>query len=475
MISGLKPYPAMKDSAVEWLGAVPADWKVLRTAHLLREVDVRSKTGTETHLSMSQRLGLVPSSEMEERRLVSESYVGAKLCQVDDLVLNRLKAHLGVFARASQPGLVSPDYTVLRPVSPQGTTAFLEYVLKSMSCRSELRMRAKGLVEGFWRLYTDDFYQIKLPVPPIHEQAAIVRFLDHADRRIGRYIRAKQKLIKLLEEQKQTIIHSAVTRGLDSRWRLQPSGVDWLGHVPEHWEVVRNKVVCRLGTGHTPSRKIDEYWRNCDIPWFTLGDVHQIRGDKVKYVFDTNERVSELGLANSAAVRLPAGTVILSRTASVGFSAILGCEMATSQDFMAWTPGERVFGEYLLAVLRAMRPEFKRLMYGSTHNTIYMPTLHAFRMPLPPRSEQEAIVRYVDDVLKSCDKTVAGAEREVALLREYRTRLIADIVTGKLDVREAAARLPADAEEVETPDEIDPETDPAEAVGLDAVPAEAEV
>ena len=174
MIDGLKPYPVYKDSGAPWLDRVPDHWDVTRSRNLLREVDTRSKTGEETHLSMSQRLGLVPSSAIEEKRLVSESYVGAKLCELDDLVLNRLKAHLGVFARASQPGLVSPDYTVLRSVSNSATIAFLEYVLRSLPCRTELRTRAKGLVEGFWRLYTDDFYQIKLPVPPVSEQNAIV-------------------------------------------------------------------------------------------------------------------------------------------------------------------------------------------------------------------------------------------------------------------------------------------------------------
>jgi type I restriction enzyme S subunit len=117
MIDGLKPYPVYNDAGAPWLGRVPKHWDVTRARNLLREMDVRSKTGAETHLSMSQRLGLVPSAEMEQRRLVSESSVGAKLCEIGDLVLNRLKAHLGVFARASQPGLVSPDYTVLRRIS----------------------------------------------------------------------------------------------------------------------------------------------------------------------------------------------------------------------------------------------------------------------------------------------------------------------------------------------------------------------
>ena len=144
MIDGLRPYPDMKPSGVEWLGEVPAHWEFLRSKYAFREVDSRSNTGEETHLSMSQRLGLVPADQVE-RSLVSDSYVGGKLVERDDLVLNRLKVHLGVFAYAKQSGLISPDYTVLRPAE-RANVRFFEFVLKSTACQAELRTRAKGIV-----------------------------------------------------------------------------------------------------------------------------------------------------------------------------------------------------------------------------------------------------------------------------------------------------------------------------------------
>ena len=193
MIDGLRPYPEMKASGLPWLADVPAHWDVRRSKYGFREVDSRSATGQETHLSMSQRSGLVPASQVE-KSLVSESYVGARLVKKDDLVLNRLKAHLGVFAHARQPGLISPDYTVLRP-ELCANVRFFEYVLKSSACRAELRVRAKGIVEGFWRLYTNDFYDIRLPMPPLDEQRLIVRFLDWHGAQTAKLIRAKKKLI----------------------------------------------------------------------------------------------------------------------------------------------------------------------------------------------------------------------------------------------------------------------------------------
>ena len=145
MIADLKPYPAMKDSGVEWLGAVPEHWEVLRTKCFFSEIDKRSITGEETHLSMSQKMGLVPS-DMVQSSLTSESYKGGKLCEVEDLVLNRLKAHLGVFALAKQAGVISPDYSVFRKIREMNTTYF-ELVLRSSACRHELRVRAKGIVD----------------------------------------------------------------------------------------------------------------------------------------------------------------------------------------------------------------------------------------------------------------------------------------------------------------------------------------
>ena len=165
---------------------------------------------------MSQKLGLVPSSMVKHRTLISASYAGGKLCDVDDLVLNRLKAHLGVFARARDSGVISPDYTVLRKIRPMAVEYF-EHVLRSPSCRGELKIRAKGLVEGFWRLYTDDFYDIRLPVPPYEEQASIVNGLHGATNEITTTMQRIEREVELLREYRTRLIADVVTGKLDVR------------------------------------------------------------------------------------------------------------------------------------------------------------------------------------------------------------------------------------------------------------------
>jgi type I restriction enzyme S subunit len=165
--------------------------------------------------------------------------------------------------------------------------------------------------------------------------------------------------------------------------------------------------------------------------------VWQIRNGQVEYIYETAEKISELGLANSAARLLPKGTVVLSRTASVGFSAILGVDMATTQDFVNWVCGSTLRPEYLLYVFRSMTHEFRRLTMGSTHQTIYMPDVGGFSTPIPPVPEQDQIVAFIRKATARIDALVAKVRDAIERLKELRSALISSAVTGNIDVREA--------------------------------------
>jgi type I restriction enzyme S subunit len=221
---------------------------------------------------------------------------------------------------------------------------------------------------------------------------------------------------------------------------MKDSGIEWLGQVPEHWLVVPVRYAAKLESGHTPSRSRPDWWENCKYPWISLSDVWQIRDGITKYITETKEKISDLGLANSAARLLPKGTVVLSRTASVGFSGIMGGEMATTQDFANWVCTSRLIPEFLLLVFRSMKDEFERLKYGSTHNTIYMPDIVRFRFALPPLPEQEATIRFLDERLASFQAFISDAERGISLLQERRSALISAAVTGQIDVRGLAPK-----------------------------------
>ena len=214
---GLHNNVSTKNSGVEWIEDIPEHWQTMRCKYLFSERDERSQEGQEQHLSMSQKYGLVPDSQLDERRMLSESYAGGKLCYKDDLVLNRLKAHLGVFALSPQSGVISSDYTVLIPNTERVLPTFAETVLKSDRCRGELRIRVRGIIEGFWRLYTDDFNTIVLPVPPIEEQAEIMEYIIEFRDKTKKYEDSLAQEISTLQEFKTRLISDVVTGKIDVR------------------------------------------------------------------------------------------------------------------------------------------------------------------------------------------------------------------------------------------------------------------
>jgi hypothetical protein len=218
---------------------------------------------------------------------------------------------------------------------------------------------------------------------------------------------------------------------------VRGTGADWAPETNKAWGWAPYQYFAVLGTGHTPSRSDASLWEDCSIPWLTTGDVKHLRDHRREYLDETEYKLSERGLANSAARLLPARTVALSRTASVGFSVIMSVPMATSQDFFTWTCDEqKLLPEYLLYVLRAMkfRGQFDRLMYGSTHKTIYFPDLVQLRGPVPPVAEQQAIVDQLRAKSRRAHELISRIGKMTELLQRRRRALITAAVTGQIDV-----------------------------------------
>jgi type I restriction enzyme S subunit len=441
MIADLKPYPAMKKSGVPWLGDVPENWKIQRAKTLFFLVDVRSKSGSEELLTVSSNHGVVPRRTANVTMFKAESYAGHKLCWPGDLVINSLWAWARGLGVSEHHGIVSTAYGVYRPQSANTLDPrFVHELVRSSPFHWELRVRSKGVWTSRLQLTDDSFLSAPFPIPPLTEQAAIVRFLDHADRRIRRYIRAKQKLIKLLEEQKQAIIHRAVTRGLDPNVRLKPSGVEWLGEVPEHWEV-RCFPRCAIERadyrGATPTKTESGVF---------LVTAKNIRKGWIDYE-TSREFVSEHDYAKIMQRGLPrAGDLLLTTEAPLGHAARVDREdIALAQRVIRFRMRpDTLDSEFALHAV--LSPYFQHQLLqrgtGSTAIGIKASKLPQLQVLCPPLLEQKAITRYVEVECASPSRAIDRARAEVELLREYRTRLIADVVTGKLDVREAAANLP---------------------------------
>lgn len=416
MIREIPSYSAYRPSSVPWLGDVPAHWEVRRAKTLYREVDERSTTGTEELMSVSHKTGVTPRKR-NVTMFLAESNVGYKVCKPGDIVINTMWAYMAALGVARQEGLVSPSYGVYRPLHPKSLSPdYSDLLLRTEEYRMAYLARSTGITDSRLRLYPESFLGIPLLCPPLPEQAAIVRYLDHADRRIRRYVEAKQKLIALLEEEKQAVTNRAVTRGLDPNVHLKPSGVEWLGDVPAHWEVRRLKQVCRLSYGDSLSADSRE-----------LGEVP---------VYGSNGPVGHHSASNTEAP-----CIIIGRKGSFGkVTYVDRTAFAIDTTFFIdkrYTHANIRWVSHMLPLLGLDTVSHDSAVPGLNRNDAY-----AASVPLPPFSEQCAIVEHLDRATANIDEAITRARRQIELLEEYRTRLIADVVTGKMDVREAAAQLP---------------------------------
>lgn len=460
MIAGLKPYADYMDSGQQWLGSMPAHWGQLRAKCLFREVDERSITGKEELLSVSHLTGVTPRRLKTVTMFLAESNVGHKVCRPGDLVINTLWAWMAALGVTKHIGIVSPAYGVYRPTDEGGILpAYANHLLRTPLYAAEYQRRSTGVNSSRLRLYPEQFLRIPILLPPKDEQVAIVRFLDWANSRLERTTRAKRKMIALLREQKATIVHRATTRGLDPNIPLKPSGVPWLGDIPHHWDVRKLKHLTRFVNG-LPFKPGD--WKAEGVP---IIRIQNLNGSET---FNYTDRKG-----------LPAGLLIQQGDLMFAWSGNRGTSFGSfewTKEFAGYLNQHifKLFGytlpkRYFYYVLRAVTRHVEEQaggIIGLVHVT--KPELGSVEVPFAPHAEAESIARYIDGATEAVDRMISRLNREIELLREYRTRLIADVVTGKLDVRDAAACLPDEAdlgieaeptEEPDDPEFIDEETE----------------
>ena len=372
---------------------------------------------------------------MTDRESRAEDVSEYKRCQPGDIVLNRMRAFQGAIGISRTQGLVTPEYLVLRPI-PSVEPRFLHYLFKSSWFVGQMTSRLHGIGTAEQgnvrtpRIYWGELGSIALRLPDLREQRVIADLLDHDTARIDALVAAKRLLLDRLVERRESVVFRGVTGLLDSGVDCHDPGLPWVRAVRKPWPSAKIKHVGRLGTGHTPSRSQPEYWEHCTIPWITTGEIKQVRDDRREVISGTREMISELGLANSSAELHEKGTVVLCRTASAGYSAIMGASMATSQDFVTWACSDRLLPRYLLMCLRAMRSDLLgRLAFGSTHKTIYMPDIEALQIPLPSVSEQREVLVDIDLRLADIDALTERVQSQLSSLIEHRQGLITAAVT----------------------------------------------
>ena len=474
----LKRYPAMKDSGVPWLGHVPEHWELRRLHSLLS----RNNSGVWGEDFDDDGVIVLRSTEQTvngewkisapaRRRLTPSEYASSRL-QEGDLVVTKSS---GSILHIGKTSIVTRDVEALDccfsnfmqrlRVKQEMIPRFLWYTLNGELGREQFNFFS-DTTTGLANLNAKIINNVGVTCPPIPEQHAIVRFLDPADRRIRRYIRAKERLIELLEEQKQAVVHQAVTGQIDVRTgrpypAYKDSGIDWLGKVPEHWAVSRlGRLICLTVGFPFQSEGFTQF----------AGDVRLLRGVNVapgELRWDEVARWPKIDADRFAEYQMAVGDIVLGmdrpiirggvRLAIVSQS---GVPSLLLQRVARIRPSEGLIRDFAFALLsgNSFLDYLAPIFTGVSVPHLSPEQIRAFSIALPSVVEQEAIVEYLRSRISDIRSAIYSGLKQIELVREYRTRLIADVVTGKLDVREAAAAMP---------EELDAPTDAMETIELE--------
>jgi type I restriction enzyme S subunit len=442
----LTPYSDFKPTGLPWLERIPEHWSLVPNRALVRRR--KQLVGRNHHryrlLSLTKQ-GIIVRDVASGKGKFSSDMGTSQEVRDGDLVfcffdVPETPRTVGL---SPHQGMITGAYTVLEPLQP-GIGPYFELFYRAMDDSKLLSPLYSGLRNT---IPVDRFLGTKSPVPPPDEQTGIVHFLHHANRRIDQFIRVKKKLIALLNEQKQAVIHRAVTRGLDPNVKMKDSGMPWLGQVPAHWSLTPNRVLMRIrkvlvGERHHEFQVLSLTKKGVVVRDMNAGGKYssfwdrsqEVRpGDLVFCLFDVEETPRTVGLSAH------------------------GGMISGDYTVMEWIGDRRDAAEFVELFYIAM-DDRKLLspMYSGLRKRIPKPEFMSVLTPIPPPDEMHVIARTVKATSASTDLAINRLVREIALVSEYRTRLVADVVTGQLDVRAAAASLP-DLEPTEPEDDEETE------------------
>lgn len=415
-----KAYPEYKHSGVEWLGEIPSHWQVKRLGQFFKERREKVSDKDYPPLSVTMK-GIVPQLENAAK---SDAGDNRKLVLKNDFVINSRSDRKGSSGISSLDGSVSLISIVLEPkgISP----SYAHHLLRSYNFQEEFYRHGKGIVADLWSTNSSEMKDILIPEISENESNAIASFLDYETAKIDTLIEKQQRLIELLTEKRQAVISHAVTKGLNPDVPMKDSGVEWLGEVPEHWEISKAKYVSNV---FVPQRNKPELNDTKGLPWITMEDM------KTDYITDAYRFVTLNALKHSGSRVLQAGAVIASCVGNFGVTSINKVDVIINQQLQAFIP-LNIKAEYLKAIVSLSKEYFE--LIGTSATLVYVNKEGFENLPIliPTPKEQSAICEFINKEIQRFNKLISKAEHAIQLMQERRTALISAAVTGKIDVRD---------------------------------------
>lgn len=415
-------YDKYRESGVEWIGEIPEGWSTVRAKYYFSNFAIKGKID-EPLLSVTQKNSLVRRDELENRVWNPESDIsGYKLVESGDFVIS-LRTFEGGIELSEIRGLVSPAYTVLRRIK-EFSDKFMKYLFKSEKFINELNKITTGIRQGK-NISFDDFSNILIPIPSLNIQVKIGSYLDHKTALIDKLISITERKIELLKEKRTTLINHAVTKGLDPNVRMKDSGIEWIGEIPEHWEVKRLKHFCNIIYGISP----EESTYNIDGIGSCL-----INGPAEYSVADFG-RTRELKWTISPIKFAPKDSLLFClRGSTTGRMNIAHKEVAIGRGVCSIESHESQ--EFLTFSLLIVRRWIQNQLTGSTFPAVTKEDVDNFIICSPPEAEQELIIKYLSDKISIIDTQSECEKKRITALKQYRQTLISDVVTGKINVED---------------------------------------
>lgn len=426
----MQRYEKYKDSGVKYIGEIPNNWQILKGKRLFKEE--KRAVRKEDEIITCFRDGQVTLRRLRKTEGFTNSLkeIGYQGIRAGDLVVHNMDAFAGAIGIAEYDGKATPVYSVCTERNNNTLNLkFYSYYLRNLAVRGLILSLAKGIRERSTDFRFSDLGDLDLPYPSIPEQTAIAQFLDDKTAKIDQTIAIRQKEIELLKERRQILIQQAVTKGLDATVPMKDSGVDWIGEIPEHWEVRKLRRVGNIVNGATPSSSETAYW-NGEIVWVTPTDINNI-----KIIYDSERKISEAGYRNCGTTRVPIGSVVLTTRAPIGKVVIAGTELCTNQGCKSVVIDEKLIGNKFLYYQILINSEtLNGLGSGTTFKELSNKELKDFKINLPKLPEQTEIVSYLEKIEEKIAKAITLKEQEIEKLKEYKTVLIDQVVTGKVRV-----------------------------------------
>lgn len=425
-------YPRYKPSGVEWLGEVPEHWEICRNLGVFDERKECGQPQAEL-LSVTVSQGIIRQSEiMAKKDSSNDDKSRYKVVRKGDLAYNKMRAWQGSMGVSPYDGIVSPAYVVLQPRNPKHSR-YCHYLYRTAQFITEANRLSYGLCDDMNSLRYEHFKTSYSPIPPDDDIDRIVAFLDRKTAEIDSLIAKKQRQIELLDEQKAILINRAVTRGLNPSAKLKSSGIEWIGEIPEHWEVKRVGHIGVVGNGSTPSRSNPRYWDRADYPWLNSGSVNQ------GIITEADQFVSNLALKECHLPLVNPGSIVIAITGqgkTRGTAALLTIP-ATINQHLAFieirSPG--ALPEFVhLALTAHYRPLRAISESGSTKGALTCQDVKEFKIVMPPFAEQKAIVSAADQHRANLAGVASKFETQIQSLQTLRSTLIAHAVTGRIKI-----------------------------------------